>query len=117
VFGSAIVLHFRFDWIYLTGAAFGRLFGESMALWFPLGVGGNLIIPGGYALVGSAAFAGAVTHTFSTVVIIFELTGQIGHILPCVVCIPKHTCTIWHACLLWNMHACFFLLKSMDYII
>ena len=72
---------------FLQGAAFGRLFGESMALWFPLGVGGSVIIPGGYALVGSAAFAGAVTHTFSTVVIIFELTGQIGHILPCVVCI------------------------------
>jgi len=56
-----------------------------MAVMFPNGVYGNAIVPGGYALIGSAAFAGAVTHTFSPVVIIFELTGQIGHILPCLV--------------------------------
>jgi len=75
----------------IAGAGLGRIFGETMALWFPLGFGGNLIIPGGYAIIGSAAYAGAVTQTFSTVVIIFELTGQIGHILPCVVCTQQMT--------------------------
>ena len=30
--------------------------------------------------------AGAVTHTISTSVIVFELTGQITHILPVMVC-------------------------------
>ena len=60
------------------------MFGESVAVLFPLGIGDNRIIPGGYALVGSAAFAWAVTQTYSTVVIVFELTGQIGHVLPCV---------------------------------
>jgi len=69
-----------------TGAAVGRLMGECMACWFPLGIGGNLVVPGSYAIVGAAAFAGAVTHTVSSVIIVFELTGQIGHILPCVVC-------------------------------
>ena len=40
---------------------------------------------GGYAVVGAAALAGAVTHTISTSVIAFELTGQITHILPVMV--------------------------------
>jgi Voltage gated chloride channel len=52
---------------------------------FPSGFGGKLILPGYYATVGAATFSGAVTHTVSTAVIVFELTGQMGHILPCVV--------------------------------
>lgn len=40
---------------------------------------------GGYSIVGAAALAGAVTHTISTSVIVFELTGQITHILPVMV--------------------------------
>ena len=35
---------------------------------------------------GAAALAGSVTHTISTSVIVFELTGQITHILPVMVC-------------------------------
>ena len=68
-----------------VGAAFGRLMGECMAVWFPRGIGGETIVPGGYAIVGAAALSGSVTHTISTAVIVFELTGQIAHILPCVV--------------------------------
>lgn len=34
------------------------------------------IIPGGYAICGAAAFAGAATHTVSTSVIVFEMTGM-----------------------------------------
>ncbi|UYV79502.1 CLCN2 [Cordylochernes scorpioides] len=67
-------------------AAFGRLVGECMAAWFPDGIqiGGKLIniLPGGYAVVGAAALSGAATHTVSTSVIVFELTGQMSHILP-----------------------------------
>lgn len=40
------------------------------------------ILPGGYATVGAAAFSGAVTHTISVSVIVFEMTGQITHIIP-----------------------------------
>jgi H+/Cl- antiporter ClcA len=69
----------------IAGAGLGRLFGETMAYIFPAGFNGHLIVPGGYSLVGAAAVAGGVTHTFSPVVIIFELTGQLGHILPCLV--------------------------------
>ena len=36
------------------------------------------VIPGGYACVGAAAFAGAVTHTISISVIVFEMTGQVS---------------------------------------
>ena len=35
----------------------------------------SMICPGGYATVGAAAFTGAVTHTLSISVIVFEMTG------------------------------------------
>ncbi|XP_053566321.1 chloride channel protein 2 [Bombina bombina] len=77
--------------VFVIGAAFGRLVGESMAAWFPDGIhsDGNTyrIVPGGYAVVGAAALSGAVTHTVSTAVIVFELTGQISHILPVMIAV------------------------------
>nr|XP_012233744.1 PREDICTED: chloride channel protein 2 isoform X5 [Linepithema humile] len=77
--------------VFKIGAALGRAVGEAMALWFPNGVryGGVItpIIPGGYATVGAAAFSGAVTHTISVSVIIFEMTGQITHIVPIMIAV------------------------------
>ncbi|XP_055864157.1 chloride channel protein 2-like isoform X2 [Biomphalaria glabrata] len=75
--------------VFTIGAAFGRLVGESMAAWFPDGIesGGMMrkIVPGGYAVVGAASLSGSVTRTISTAVIVFEVTGQINHILPAVI--------------------------------
>ncbi|KAK1790694.1 hypothetical protein P4O66_014553 [Electrophorus voltai] len=75
----------------IAGAAFGRLVGESMAAVFPEGIHSDgtvyPIVPGGYAVVGAAALSGAVTHTVSTAVIVFELTGQISHILPVMIAV------------------------------
>ncbi|XP_066872778.1 chloride channel protein ClC-Ka isoform X6 [Kogia breviceps] len=72
--------------IFIYGAAIGRLIGEALSVAFPEGIvaGGvtNPIMPGGYALAGAAAFSGAVTHTISTALLAFELTGQIVHALP-----------------------------------
>eukprot|EP00050_Salpingoeca_kvevrii_P002557 m.196978 g.196978 ORF g.196978 m.196978 type:complete len:188 (-) comp10638_c0_seq1:632-1195(-) len=84
----------------------GRFVGELMNVWFPRGLqvhhdtsvdptGGpcssiesvDHIVVGVYAVVGAAALAGAVTHTISTSVIVFELTGQIHHILPVMVAV------------------------------
>lgn len=45
------------------------------------------IIPGGYAVVGAAAFAGSVTHTVSVGVIVFEMTGQISHLVPVMIAV------------------------------
>ncbi|XP_076864180.1 chloride channel protein 1a isoform X2 [Brachyhypopomus gauderio] len=77
--------------VFVLGAAFGRLVGEIMATLFPHGIlfDGILyrIIPGGYAVIGAAAMSGAVTHTVSTAVICFELTGQISHVLPMMVAV------------------------------
>ncbi|XP_043072745.1 chloride channel protein 2a isoform X2 [Puntigrus tetrazona] len=77
--------------VFLIGAAFGRLVGESMAAVFPEGIHADStvypIVPGGYAVVGAAALSGAVTHTVSTAVIVFELTGQISHILPVMIAV------------------------------
>ncbi|KAM3912940.1 chloride channel protein 1 isoform 2-T2 [Leptodactylus fuscus] len=72
--------------VFILGAAFGRIVGELMAYLFPNGIlfDGIVykILPGGYAVIGAAALTGAVSHTVSTAVICFELTGQISHILP-----------------------------------
>uniref|UniRef100_A0A7N8Y161 Chloride channel, voltage-sensitive 1a n=1 Tax=Mastacembelus armatus TaxID=205130 RepID=A0A7N8Y161_9TELE len=77
--------------VFILGAAFGRLVGEIMATLFPHGIVFDSIlyriIPGGYAVIGAAALTGAVTHTVSTAVICFELTGQISHILPMMVAV------------------------------
>lgn len=68
------------------GGAYGRLVGEGKHYWFPHGLQyGKMsipIFPGGYAVVGSAAFSAAVTHSVSVGVILFEITGQITHIVP-----------------------------------
>lgn len=77
--------------VFKMGAAFGRLVGECMATWFPQGVkigtSVSSIMPGGYAVVGAAALSGSVTHTISTSVIVFELTGQMSHILPVILAV------------------------------
>uniref|UniRef100_A0A452IHF5 Uncharacterized protein n=1 Tax=Gopherus agassizii TaxID=38772 RepID=A0A452IHF5_9SAUR len=77
--------------VFVLGAAFGRLIGEIMASLFPDGIlfDGMVykILPGGYAVIGAAALTGAVSHTVSTAVICFELTGQISHILPMMVAV------------------------------
>ncbi|XP_040580336.1 chloride channel protein 2 [Lepeophtheirus salmonis] len=76
---------------FKVGAAFGRIVGEAMHVWFPDGVryGGvtSFIMPGGYATVGAAAFSGAVTHTISISVIVFEMTGQITHCVPVMIAV------------------------------
>uniref|UniRef100_A0A3Q3CLH0 Uncharacterized protein n=1 Tax=Haplochromis burtoni TaxID=8153 RepID=A0A3Q3CLH0_HAPBU len=62
-----------------------------MAYWFPEGIhAGHAIypiVPGGYAVVGAAALSGAVSHSFSTVVMVLELTGQISHLLPALIAV------------------------------
>ncbi|XP_046643133.1 chloride channel protein 2-like [Daphnia pulicaria] len=77
--------------IFKVGAAFGRMIGEAMYLWFPEGIqtGGVLhpILPGGYAIVGAAAFSAGVTHTVSISVVVAEMTGQIQHIIPVLVAV------------------------------
>uniref|UniRef100_H3HDZ4 Uncharacterized protein n=1 Tax=Phytophthora ramorum TaxID=164328 RepID=H3HDZ4_PHYRM len=57
--------------------AIGRLYGEILLrYWSPTQS------PATYAVVGAAGFAGSVTQTVSTAVIVFELTGQLSHMLP-----------------------------------
>nr|XP_045005216.1 chloride channel protein ClC-Kb isoform X4 [Jaculus jaculus] len=72
--------------LFVYGAAIGRLMGEVLSAAFPEGImsGGvaNPIMPGAYALAGAAAFSGAVTHSISTALLAFEITGQIVHALP-----------------------------------
>ncbi|XP_073991746.1 chloride channel protein 2 isoform X2 [Rhodnius prolixus] len=77
--------------VFKIGAALGRVAGELMHIAFPKGIYHKEfitpIIPGGYAAVGAAAFSGAVTHTISVSVIVFEMTGQITHIIPIMIAV------------------------------
>ncbi|CAK5117369.1 unnamed protein product [Meloidogyne enterolobii] len=66
------------------------IFGPSFASLYPSGLRGPndlQIFPGVYAIVGSAALTGGVTHTVSVAVIVFELTGQLLHILPVMIAV------------------------------
>jgi len=67
---------------FLLGAGFGRLFGEVLK-----SIIGSTIVPGGYAVVGAAAFTAGVTRALSTSVIIFEVTGQLHHMVPTLVAV------------------------------
>eukprot|EP01087_Luapelamoeba_hula_P014720 TRINITY_DN4363_c0_g1_i4.p1 TRINITY_DN4363_c0_g1~~TRINITY_DN4363_c0_g1_i4.p1 ORF type:complete len:1121 (-),score=135.27 TRINITY_DN4363_c0_g1_i4:50-3412(-) len=84
--------------LLMTGAAMGRLWGEVLRLLLPqlhihsgieyidLALGWH-IAPGGYALVGAAAYAAAATHSFSCAVIIFEISGNIAFALPTILAV------------------------------
>ncbi|XP_039355634.1 LOW QUALITY PROTEIN: chloride channel protein ClC-Kb-like [Mauremys reevesii] len=77
--------------VFVYGAGLGRLYGEIMAKVFPEGIvsdGTHIAIgPAAYALAGAAAYSGAVTHTLSTALLVFELTGQMSHVLPVLIAV------------------------------
>ncbi|KAJ7306389.1 hypothetical protein JRQ81_009735 [Phrynocephalus forsythii] len=77
--------------VFVYGAAIGRLVGEVVALLFPDGIWSEGLVspitPGAYALAGAAAFSGSVTHSLSTALLAFEMTGQIAHILPVILAV------------------------------
>ncbi|KAI6233147.1 Chloride channel protein 1 [Aphelenchoides fujianensis] len=70
---------------FVLGATGGRLIGEILVLIFPdglRGIDGPQIYPGLYAVVGAAAYTGAITHSLSIAVIVCETTGQLCALLP-----------------------------------
>ncbi|KAI6190422.1 hypothetical protein M3Y97_00116000 [Aphelenchoides bicaudatus] len=69
---------------FAIGSGFGRLIGELVAITYPNGVrnDGQPVWPSVYAVVGAASFCGGITHTISTAVVTYELTGQLVYILP-----------------------------------
>ncbi|XP_037944560.1 chloride channel protein 2-like [Teleopsis dalmanni] len=104
--------------VFKIGASIGRLIGETIHLWFPNGVryGGRIspIIPGGYAVVGAAAFSGAVTHSVSVAVIVFEMTGQITHVVPVMIAVLVSNAVA--ALLQPSMYDSIILIKKLPYL-
>lgn len=72
---------------FRAGAALGRIVGEALHTWFPKGIGKAKIVPGAYAAVGAAAFSGAVTHTMSVSVILFEMTSSVTYLVPVLIAV------------------------------
>jgi H+/Cl- antiporter ClcA/CBS domain-containing protein len=64
------------------GSIIGRIFGQIVFDW---SAPGQNIYVAGYAMVGAAAFVSGTTHTISAAVIVIEMTGQIGMLLPCLI--------------------------------
>lgn len=67
---------------FLLGSGLGRLYGEVLRYFI-----GSTIVPGGYAVVGAAAFTAGVTRALACAVVIFELTGQLKHMEPTLVAV------------------------------
>ena len=70
---------------FVIGACSGRIAGEFIHILFPNGLGNIPIYPGLYAIVGAAAFSGAVTHSISIAIICCEATGQLSSLIPILV--------------------------------
>ncbi|KAF4013793.1 hypothetical protein G4228_005445 [Cervus hanglu yarkandensis] len=75
-----------FDWYHPQFTIFGTLaFFLVMKFWMLI-LATTMPIPAGYFMpifiYGAAAFSGAVTHSISTALLAFEMTGQIVHALP-----------------------------------
>lgn len=60
---------------------------KSLRLYYSITRAFLFIFPRPPRRPGAAALSGAVTHTVSTAVIVFELTGQISHILPVMIAV------------------------------
>merc|ERR1719495_3034677 len=67
-----------------------------------------------YATVGAAAFAGAVTHTISIAVIVFEMTGQITHCIPVLVAVIVANAIA--SCLSPSCYDSIILIKKLPYL-
>lgn len=62
--------------IFATGALIGRFFGEVLKLL------GSSMEPGVFAVAAAAGLTSACTRTLATGVIVFEVIGQLEHLLP-----------------------------------
>jgi hypothetical protein len=65
-----------------VGAALGRFWGNAMVGMFSL-----TIAPGVFAVAGAAGMVASVTHSLSTLLILFEVTGQLYFAYPVMVCL------------------------------
>ncbi|XP_067879663.1 chloride channel protein ClC-Kb-like isoform X4 [Heterodontus francisci] len=79
------------QWTHMRLSSLEMLTFFIILKFFMLLLATTMVVPAGYFLpvfvYGAAAYSGAVTHTISTAVLVFELTGQMSHILPVLIAV------------------------------
>jgi chloride channel 2 len=70
--------------VFSFGAAMGRMYGDLVSAL--LGPEFDVFV-GGYAIVAAAAMGSGVTRTLSTAILVFELTGNLTHMLPILIAV------------------------------
>lgn len=94
---------------FLLGSGLGRLYGEALLVMF-----GNSIVPGGYAVVGAAAFTAGVTRALSCAVVIFEVTGQLKHMEPTLVAVALSV--VVANCINRSLYDTLIIMKELPYM-
>jgi len=93
---------------FMIGAYLGRGYGHSFRLIF------NISEEAIYAMVGAASVMSGATHSISSAIIIFELTGQVSYLLPML-----YTCLIANftaSCLSISFFDVFLLMKNLPHL-
>ena len=71
-----------------TGAVIGQLYASVLIKVLSFyGIKNYIQYRGVYAIMGSAAYAGSVTRTLSTAIIVLELNGNLSHSVPLMICV------------------------------
>ena len=82
---------------YLLNYCNFRLFGEVIYLFY------TDIQPGWFAIAGAAAMVCGITRTISTIIIVFEVTGQLYLLIPTTVCSVIAYCVLTYFLNIFNL--------------
>uniref|UniRef100_A0A7E4UPZ1 Chloride channel protein n=1 Tax=Panagrellus redivivus TaxID=6233 RepID=A0A7E4UPZ1_PANRE len=97
---------------FVIGGIIGRFYGEGVLYLFHGSE--HPIYPGIYAVVGAAAFCGAVTHAVSVAIILYEVTGQLHFTIPILIGVLVAHATIKH--IISSLYMSVIQIKKLPYL-